>query len=111
MLEYTPNKMRERNEEIDCYGKLSGKYKVYIDPYLPKEILLMGYKGQSDYEAGYIFAPYQPLHISEEVYNADTLFEWSKEMLSRNAKAIATNKKYGVIYCAFPTEFDPVNAI
>lgn len=41
-------------------GRL-GKINFYEDPLFPKNKLLMGYKGSSSLETGYIFAPYQPI--------------------------------------------------
>ncbi len=60
-----------KNVEIDdagvtFVGTLLGKYKVYIDPYIPsgaKQFLLVGYKGKSEYDAGIFYAPYVPLQM------------------------------------------------
>lgn len=41
-------------------GRL-GKINFYEDPTFPKNKLLIGYKGTSALETGYIFAPYQPI--------------------------------------------------
>lgn len=90
-------------------GKLSGRQKVYIDPYLPKNVCLIGYKGQG-WESGYIFAPYVMAN-TQEIRDPDNLFEKSSNFISRYGKLVVNNKKYGLINCTF-TENDadyPVN--
>jgi len=46
-------------------GVLNGKYKVYIDPYTANQtanqFFVMGYKGQSAFDAGLFYCPYVPL--------------------------------------------------
>ena len=48
-------------------GTLSGKYKVYIDPYFSSSgdvnYFTMGYKGTSPYDAGLFYCPYVPLQM------------------------------------------------
>ncbi len=48
-------------------GTLSGKYKVYIDPYFSASgdvnYFTMGYKGSSPYDAGMFYCPYVPLQM------------------------------------------------
>lgn len=39
-------------------GMLDGNIKVYNDPFLPEDAFLVGYKGTSLIDAGYIYAPY-----------------------------------------------------
>lgn len=45
-------------------GTLDGKYKVYVDPYYSSttnEMMIVGYKGTSAYDAGLFYCPYVPL--------------------------------------------------
>ena len=44
-------------------GVLQGRYKVYIDPYLGYDEVILGYKGASPMDAGMFFCPYQPLQF------------------------------------------------
>jgi len=50
-------------------GILSGKIKVYIDPYSPAGVnfFCVGYKGESPYDAGLFYCPYVPLQMVRAV--------------------------------------------
>jgi len=50
-------------------GVLSGKVKVYIDPYSPAgyNFFVAGYKGESAYDAGLFYCPYVPLQMVRAV--------------------------------------------
>jgi hypothetical protein len=50
-------------------GILSGKIRVYIDPYSPSGInfFCTGYKGESPYDAGLFYCPYVPLQMVRAV--------------------------------------------
>ena len=54
-------------------GVLNGKYKVYIDPFVPvgMDFALVGYKGSSAYDAGVFYCPYVPLQMVRAI-NQDT---------------------------------------
>lgn len=46
-------------------GTLNSRYAIFHDPvHLPAGKALMGYRGQSMLDTGYIYAPYQPLYIT-----------------------------------------------
>lgn len=94
-------------DAIHKTGKLLGRIAVYVDPYLPDNILLMGYNG-TNWDSGYIYAPYI-IAQQNPVRDPDTLFDKSQGFMVRDAKAIITNKKYGVIDCRFPADYNPVN--
>jgi hypothetical protein len=50
-------------------GVLNGKFKVYIDPFVPAgvDFVCVGYKGQSPYDAGMFYCPYVPLQMVRAV--------------------------------------------
>ena len=50
-------------------GILSGKVRVYIDPYAPlgANFFAAGYKGESPYDAGIFYCPYVPLQMVRAV--------------------------------------------
>lgn len=50
-------------------GLLSGKIRVYIDPYSPTgfNFFCTGYKGESPYDAGLFYCPYVPLQMVRAV--------------------------------------------
>ena len=52
-------------------GVLNGKYKVYVDPYTSNvsatQFFVVGYKGQSAFDAGLFYCPYVPLQMVRAV--------------------------------------------
>jgi len=42
-------------------GTLAGKYKIFVDTFATSNYLLMGYKGDSEYDAGLFYCPFIPL--------------------------------------------------
>jgi len=52
-------------------GVLNGKYKVYVDPYTANvsntQFFVVGYKGQSAFDAGLFYCPYVPLQLVRAV--------------------------------------------
>ena len=42
-----------------------GRFKVFIDPYVPAgtDFAVVGYKGTSQYDAGFFYCPYVPLQM------------------------------------------------
>ena len=57
------------NMGIEKIGTLSGRYLVYRDPYSPANTVLIGHKGTSILETGYIYAPYVPMQLTPVMYN------------------------------------------
>ena len=47
-------------------GVLNGRFKVYVDPYVPvsaTNYAVVGYKGENQYDAGIFYCPYVPLQM------------------------------------------------
>lgn len=44
-------------------GTLSGRYRVYIDPYAAYDEIIVGYKGSNAWDAGIYYCPYVPLQM------------------------------------------------
>ena len=42
---------------------------MYRDPYAPANTILIGHKGRTILESGYIYAPYVPLQLTPVMYN------------------------------------------
>lgn len=42
-------------------GMLAGKYKIFVDTFAQNNYLLMGYKGDTEYDAGLFYCPFIPL--------------------------------------------------
>jgi len=47
--------------DLAYQGSLGGKIKFYSDPQYPKNELLIGYKGTSAIDSGYLYCPYLPI--------------------------------------------------
>ena len=52
-------------------GVLSGRFKVYIDPYATVDFCLVGYRGSNPYDAGIFYCPYVPLTMVKAVGEND----------------------------------------
>lgn len=84
------------NMGIERLGSLSGRYQVYRDPYFPADTILLGHKGTSLLDTGYIYAPYVPMQLTPTMYNPFT-FAPVKGIMTRYAKKLVNNRFYGVI--------------
>ena len=86
------------NMGIEKIGTLSGRYLVYRDPYSPANTVLIGHKGTSILETGYIYAPYVPMQLTPVMYNP---FDFTpiRGIMTRYAKKMVLNRYYGRIYC------------
>lgn len=52
-------------------GTIQGRYKVYRCSDFPRNKILVGYKGQDDIDAGYVYCPYVPLVITPVLANTE----------------------------------------
>ena len=84
------------NMGIERIGSLSGRYQVYRDPYAPAYSVIIGHKGKSLLDTGYIYAPYVPLQLTPTMYNPFN-FAPVKGIMTRYAKKVVNNRFYGHI--------------
>ena len=84
---------------IEKIGSLQGRYTVYVDPYAPAESCILGHKGNSLLDTGYIYAPYVPMQLTPTIYAA-TNFAPVKGIITRYAKKMVNNRFYGAIVCS-----------
>lgn len=84
------------NMGIEKIGALSARYQVYRDPYAPHWSMIIGHKGKSLLDTGYIYAPYVPMQLTPTMYNP---FNWApiKGIMTRYAKKMVNNRYYGHI--------------
>jgi hypothetical protein len=82
------------NMGIERIGSLSGRYQVYRDPYAPSYSMIIGHKGKSLLDTGYIYAPYVPLQLTPTMYNPFN-FAPVKGIMTRYAKKVVNNRFYG----------------
>ncbi len=92
------------NMGIEKIGSLAGRYQVYRDPYLPSGKIIIGHKGKSLLDAGYIYAPYVPLQLTPTMYNPFN-FTPIKGIMTRYAKKMVNNRYFGVINVGGLTTF------
>ncbi len=92
------------NTSIEYKGKFAGKYDLYIDPMYPLDEILVGYKGSTPMDAGYVYAPYIPLQELPLIHDPAT-FQPRKGILTRYGKAEITpaSRFYRVIRVVGPT--------
>jgi len=93
------------NMGIEKVGTLAGRYQVFRDPYFPAGKILMGHKGTSLLDTGYVYAPYVPLQLTPTMYNPFN-FTPIKGIMTRYAKKMVNNRFYGVISVAGIQSFD-----
>jgi len=84
------------NMGIEKIGVLSNRYQVFRDPYAPANTMLIGHKGSSILESGYIYAPYVPMQLTPVMYNPFD-FKPIRGIMTRYAKKMILNRYYGKI--------------
>ena len=70
-------------------GKWMGMYDVFVDPLWPDDEILVGYKGSSPMDAGFVYAPYIPLQMLPTVVDPNS-FQPRKGLLTRYGKTAIT---------------------
>jgi len=80
-------------------GSLSKKFDVYVDPYFPRNVILVGRKGASFLESGYVYAPYVPLQVTPTIFGVED-FVPRKGVMTRYAKKMVRPDMYGLVICA-----------
>ncbi len=84
---------------VQKVGALNSRQKVYKNPYMTSNQILLGYRGTQFLESGAVFAPYIPLIMTPLVYDPDT-FVPRKGLLTRYAKKMVRPEFYGLINVA-----------
>ncbi|MAH46360.1 hypothetical protein CMI37_11050 [Candidatus Pacearchaeota archaeon] len=77
-------------------GAMSKKWDVYVDPYFPRNLCLVGRKGGSFLESGYVYAPYVPLQVTPTIFGIDD-FVPRKGVMTRYAKKMVRPDMYGLV--------------
>jgi len=77
-------------------GPLSNKFWGYQDPYFRFNKILMGLRGASYLDAGFVFAPYVPLQITPTFLDPEDQV-YKKGMRTRYAKKLLRSEWYGRI--------------
>ena len=82
---------------VQKVGQLNSRYKVYKNPYMTENVILMGFRGNQFLETGAVYAPYVPLIMTPLVYDPST-FTPRKGIMTRYAKKMVRPEFYGKIY-------------
>jgi len=77
-------------------GNLSKKWDLYVDPYFPRNLVLVGRKGGSFLESGYVYAPYVPLQVTPTIFGTED-FVPRKGVMTRYAKKMVRPDMYGLV--------------
>ncbi len=93
------------NMGIEKVGSLGGRYTVYRDPYAPANSIIVGHKGKSLLDTGYIYAPYVPLQLTPTLQNPFN-FAPTKGIMTRYAKKMVNNRFYGTVTIDGVVTFD-----
>ncbi len=77
-------------------GSLSRKFDIIVDPYFPRNVILVGRKGNSFLESGYVYAPYVPLQTTPTIFGVED-FVPRKGVMTRYAKKMVRPDMYGLV--------------
>ena len=77
-------------------GSLSKKFDVIVDPYFLRNVILVGRRGSSFLESGYVYAPYVPLQTTPTIFGPED-FVPRKGVMTRYAKQMVRPDLYGIV--------------
>lgn len=77
-------------------GNLNNRFTVYKDPYFIRNKVLVGYKGSSFLESGFVYAPYVPLIVTPTIYAPED-FTPRKGVMTRYAKKMVRSDFFGTV--------------
>ena len=84
---------------VQKIGALNSRYKVYKNPYMLENTILLGFRGNQFLESGAVYAPYVPLIMTPLVYDPNT-FTPRKGIMTRYAKKMVRPEFYGKVIVA-----------
>ena len=77
-------------------GSISKKWDVYVDPYFPRNVVLVGRRGAQFLESGFVYAPYVPLQVTPTIFGVED-FVPRKGVMTRYAKKMVRPDIYGLV--------------
>ncbi len=89
-----PRAMGQGEFGIYRVGTLQNKWMVYEDPYFTRNKMLIGLKGQSYLDAGFVWAPYIPLQVTPTFLDPSD-FTFRKGLRTRYATKLLRSEFYG----------------
>ncbi len=81
---------------MERFGVLKNRFNVIKDPWAPANTMLIGYKGNTMMETGYVYAPYRPLYTSPTIIDPND-FTPRKGIMSRYARKLVDPGFYATV--------------
>jgi hypothetical protein len=81
---------------VSAVGSFASRFKIYKNPYLTGNVMLMGFRGSNFLETGAVYAPYIPLIMTPLVYDPQN-FTPRRGVLTRYAKQMVRPEFFGKI--------------
>ena len=77
-------------------GSISKKFDIYVAADFLRNVILVGRKGSSFLESGYVYAPYVPLQVTPTIFGQED-FVPRKGVMTRYAKKMVRPDMYGLV--------------
>jgi len=87
-------------------GTIQSRLVCYKDPYLTPNEMIVGFKGNSFVDAGYVWAPYVPLQVTATFLDPND-FRMRKGMRIRYAKLLARSEFFGKVTVSGMSSISP----
>jgi hypothetical protein len=84
---------------VQKIGALNSRYKVYKNPYMIENVILLGFRGSQFLECGAVYSPYVPLIMTPLIYDPNT-FTPRKGIMTRYAMTMVRPEYYGLVVVA-----------
>jgi len=81
---------------MNVFGTLSNRFKIIRDPLMPANKALVGYKGSSWMETGYVYCPYIPLYATPVFMHPEDLVS-VRGIMSRYARKMVNGNFYATV--------------
>lgn len=81
---------------LERFGVIRNRFTVYKDPMAPAGKILLGHKGTSIFETGYVYAPYVPLYTSPVFTDPNTM-QSVRSVMSRYARKPLITDLYATV--------------